>query len=153
MPEKTNQLNLHIVGFNEEDMIPEEEDIQNAFDRFLGDEEIEKQCPVCGDKQNFTKKTRFLNFPEVMIIVTQRFTFQNWTPTKVNTSVKVALENLDFMPYLVKGGIQDGEIGLPDEGEVEVEIDVEVNQEQLNQCIMMGIPELPAKHALVNTGN
>ena len=153
VPEKTNQLNLHIIGSQEDDMIPEEEDIQNAFDRFLGDEEIEKQCPACGDKQNFIKKTRFLSFPEVMIIVTQRFTFKNWTPTKINTAVKVPLENLDLTPYLVKGGIQDGESALPDGGEVEVEVDAEVNPEQLNQCLMMGLPELPAKHALINTGN
>ena len=153
LSEKTNQLVLHILGDHEDDMIPEEEDIKNAFERFFGDEAIEKTCPGCNCKQNFLKRTRFLNFPEVLIMVTQRFTFQNWTPTKVNTAVKMVLENLDFTPFQANGGVQEGETALPEGGEVEVEVEAEVNQEQLNQCLMMGLPELAAKHALVNTGN
>ena len=134
-------------------MIPEEEDVQNAFGRFFGDEAIEKQCPCCSGKQTFLKRTRFLNFPEVLIIVMQRFTFQNWTPTKVNTSVKMVLDNLDLTKFKAGGGLQEGEKALPDGGEVEVEVEAEVDQEQLNMCLMMGLPELGAKHALVNTGN
>jgi len=45
MPEKTNQLNLLLVSADDQDMIPEEEEMKNSFNRFLGDEIITKQCP------------------------------------------------------------------------------------------------------------
>jgi len=153
IPEKTNQLNLLIMKDSDEEMIPEEEEMKNGLERFLSDEAIEKDCPGCSGKQTFLRRTRFLNFPEVMIVVAQRFTFQNWTPTKINTSLKVILDDLDLTPYKVSGGVQEGETALPDGGEVEVEVDVEINQDQLNQCLMMGLPELAAKHALHSTGN
>lgn len=133
VPEKTNQMHLLLVGSDDEDMIPEEEEMKNSFERFFGDEIINKQCPGCGDAQNFTRRTRFLNFPEVLIMVTQRFTFQNWTPTKLNTSFKLILGDLDLEVYKANGGVQEGETALPDGGEVEVEEEVEVNQEMLNQ--------------------
>jgi len=94
-----------------------------------------------------------LTLPEVLIIVTQRFTFQNWTPTKVTTKVNTILNNLDLETYKVKGGVQEGEKALPEGGEVEMEVDPEINTEMLNQCVMMGLPEQAAKHALHNTGN
>jgi ubiquitin carboxyl-terminal hydrolase 5/13 len=124
-----------------------------GLQRYFGDEIIHKQCPKCGDKQNFTRRTRFLTFPEVLIMVTQRFTFQNWTPTKLNTSFKVILGDLDLETYRAKGGVQEGEEALPEGGEVEVEVEPEINGELLNMCLMMGLPEQPAKHALHNTGN
>lgn len=151
--ERTNQLNLLIVSHENPDIIPEEEDMRNALSRYFGDEIITKQCPGCNDKKNFTRNTRFLNLPEVLLIVAQRFTFQNWTPTKLNTSFKVILGDLDLEVYRHPGGIQPGEHALPEGGEVEVEEEAEVSQDLLNMCLMMGLPELPAKHALYNTGN
>jgi len=151
--EKTNQLNLLIVSHENPDIIPEEEEMQNALSRYFGDEIISKQCPGCNDKQDFTRNTRFLNLPEVLIVVTQRFTFQNWTPTKLNTSFKVILGDLDLETFKHPGGIQPGENALPEGGEVEVEEEAEVSQDLLNMCLMMGLPELPAKHALHQTGN
>lgn len=153
MPEKTNQLSLLVVSADNQDMIPEEEEMKNSFDRFFGDEIISKQCPECNEAKDFTKRTRFLSLPETLIIVTQRFTFQNWTPTKVTTKINTILNDLNLEAYKVKGGVQEGENALPEGGEVEMEVDPDINQEMLNQCVMMGIPEQAAKHALYNTGN
>jgi ubiquitin carboxyl-terminal hydrolase 5/13 len=151
--ERTNQLNLLITGFENDQEEPENYEMKTAFERYFGDEIINKDCPKCQCKQDFTKSTRLLNFPAVLMIVMQRFTFQNWTPTKIKTSVDVSIEDLDMEGFKAPGGIQPGEEALPDGGEVEVEVEAEVNADMLNQCLMMGLPELPAKHALHNTGN
>ena len=151
--ERTNQMNLLIVTEHTQDMIPEEEEMKNCLERYFGDEILNRSCPQCNGKCDFLKRTRFLNFPEVMIVVTQRFTYQNWTPTKVTTSTKMILDDLDLTSFQVPGGVQPGEEALPDGDEVEVEEEPEINQELLNMCLMMGLPELAAKHALHNTGN
>lgn len=130
--ERTNQLNLHIIAQENVDVIPEEEELSNALERYFGDEIINKNCPQCADKQDFNRRTRFLNFPEVLIVVTQRFTYQNWTPTKVNTALKVILDDLNLENFKAAGGLQPGEVGLPDGSEVEVEVEAEINQDLLN---------------------
>lgn len=43
---------------------------------------------------------------------------------------------------------------MPDENAAAtVDVEPELNMEILNQLLMMGIPEVPAKHAVYNTGN
>ena len=151
--ERTNQINLFIVSQENTDMIPETEELSNCIERYFGDEIVNKDCPKCNSKQDFNRRTRFLNFPEVLIVATQRFTYLNWTPTKVQTSLNMILNDLNLENFKASGGIQPGEVELPDGTEVEVEIEAEINQDLLNMCLMMGLPELPAKHALLNTGN
>lgn len=153
VPERTNQINLHIVTLENDVMLPEVEEMKNCLERFLGDEIINKECPSCNNKQDFVKRTRFLNLPETLIVVTQRFTFQNWTPTKVSTSLNMILEDLNFEEFKVPGGIQPGEVALPSGGEVEVEVEPNIDPALLNQCLMMGLPEQASKHALYQTGN
>ena len=135
------------------DAIPETEELSNCIERYFGDEIVNKDCPKCNSKENFSRRTRFLNFPEVLIIATQRFTYLNWTPTKVQTSLNMILNDLNLENFKAPGGVQPGEVELPDGSEVEVEVEPEINQELLNMCMMMGLPELASKHALLNTGN
>lgn len=48
------------------------------------------------------------------------------------------------------GELAQGEEELP---EVVQQVEPDLNQNELNMVIQMGIPELAAKHALWNTGN
>ena len=61
---------------------------------------------------------------------------------------------IDFEKYRSQGNgeLLPGEEGMP-EGDVDEEVEPELNQNLLSMVLQMGIPENPAKHALYKTGN
>ena len=47
----------------------------------------------------------------------------------------------------------EGELIIPEAKQEEQEVEPEINSELIGQCMMMGMTENAAKHALYNTGN
>jgi len=68
------------------------------LDRFFQTEIHELDCPVCKSKTNFSKTQRFLNFPNTLVFSTQRQSYIDWVPKKVETKL-LADETLDLLTY------------------------------------------------------
>lgn len=87
---KTNQLNLVLVG--EDGKEPDSVKLEECLDRFFSTDICEIDCPKCAKKTFFEKKTRFLNFPKALVMSTQRETFADWVPKKVETKLVLGSE-------------------------------------------------------------
>lgn len=89
------------------------------------------------------------------MIVLQRFVFDQWVPKKLEIELQVPQDNIDFEKFRGSNGIAgEGEQLLPQaQAPAEEEVEPELNQDELNMVIQMGIPPNAAKHALFNTGN
>ena len=149
--EKHNQLNLILL--KEDGVDVEWVELKDCLDRYFSDEEFEANCAECSKKTIFNKTVRFLNYPKVLMMSLQRFTFTGWVPAKVKAGLKAEESKLDMEQYRGVEGRQEGENAIPEDVEMEVEVEPEIDIEILNGVIGMGIPELGAKHAIISTGN
>ena len=89
--------------------------------------------------------------PKVMIASVHRFSLQNWVPKKVNIDLTQleAGKPVNLEQYMGRG-LQAGEEELPDMEEFDME-EPAFDAGMLGDVIAMGVPELHAKHALLNT--
>ena len=127
-----------------------------CLERFFADTEIEGvQCDHCNAKTTFTQRSRFITFPKVLAVVIQRFVFDDIGPKKLEIAMQVPKDgaSLDLQAFesATKGELAPGEEALPTGAAKMVE--PTLDQALLYEIIMMGIPELHAKHALHRTGN
>jgi uncharacterized UBP type Zn finger protein len=65
-------------------------DLNLCLSGFFADTEIEGvQCDHCGTKTNFTQRTRFISYPQVLAVVIQRFVFDLIGPKKLEIALQV----------------------------------------------------------------
>ena len=143
--------------------------IDEALKKFLSEEIIKLICPECKKEVDWTKTQRILNYPQYLIIVLQRFVFDNNNPLKLEVSFEPTLNNLDIK-ILSQSQKKENEKILdkekekdfekenedqkkkdsqkPKEEEEYVEQDIQFNQNDINELIGYGIPELGAKWSL-----
>jgi ubiquitin carboxyl-terminal hydrolase 5/13 len=119
---------------------------EKLLNNFKSPEYVEFQCPSCNTKTTASKSYSFLTFPKVLVLLVNRFVYNDWVPKKLECGVNVPVE-----PFSLQGfKFQDlAEEVLPEEAEKEPP----VNQFFLSQLIDMGITETQAKNALLRTGN
>ncbi len=132
-------------------------DLEACLQRFFSDEHIpDFNCAVCSKRTVCIKRTRLNTFPKVLMVILQRFVYDNWVPKKLEVELQVPLDHpQDFERYKgTCGQAQPGESLLPEaSAAVEEFVEPDLNGELLNQIIGMGVPEVAAKHALHTTGN
>lgn len=54
------------------------------MENFFADHQLDDVwCAGCEKKTTFTQKYRFLTFPKTLVVVLQRFVFDDWVPKKL----------------------------------------------------------------------
>ncbi|KAG9294738.1 hypothetical protein G9A89_008217 [Geosiphon pyriformis] len=124
---------------------------EQCLESFGADSMIEYKCPFCNRRTPALTNTRFVTFPQVLVIHMRRFEHENWVPRKINAPVLIPEGTINFDQYLGHGK-QDREELLPEEKPTEIS-QPNINEIILNQLINMGFPEIRCKKALIATGN
>ncbi|CAJ0638478.1 14343_t:CDS:10 [Entrophospora sp. SA101] len=125
--------------------------IEECLDSYTADSIIEYFCPACNKKASAITNTKFLSFPEILIIHARRFELVNWVPRKISVPILFKKDTLTFDKYLAKGR-QENETLLPEESSTGNQ-EPSINESDLNQLLLMGFPEIRCKKALIVTGN
>ena len=127
--------------------------LEECLSKFTGSEVVELDCPNCKKKSNFEKTQKITDFPAYLIIVFERFVYE-WVPIKLDVDFIIQSEKIDFKDLIRNHSNTEEKVVVEEEvKKEEIETDPEFNQEALNELIQNGIPELAAKHSLLNTGN
>ncbi|KAK4223366.1 putative ubiquitin carboxyl-terminal hydrolase [Podospora fimiseda] len=126
--------------------------IQKCLDHFTASETVELNCPACQGKE-FTKRTLFKTFPEVLVVNARKMTVINWVPMKVDVPVIVEDGAFSLDCYMSKG-LQPDEEPLPEDESVGSNAAAFVpNAEALAALEGMGFPRVRCEKALHATGN
>jgi ubiquitin carboxyl-terminal hydrolase 5/13 len=119
---------------------------------FLGEETVNLNCVKCGESTNYIRTQRVKSFPNYLIIVFGRFLY-DWVAFKLETKVEMPI---DFdIGLFAKDHKKEGELVITEDENcaIEEEVEPEIQQSSLNILIENGVPELAAKHALLNNAN
>lgn len=133
--------------------------IEESMKEWLSIAQVDIECDKCKKKTVFNKRQRMVNFPQYLIVLYQRFVY-DWVPYKVDIDLIInydkidfALLSSDFKPIegefklandLIVFKKQSESVSSKDEG-----VEPTFDKDSLAFLIDMGIPELPAKHALL----
>lgn len=105
------------------------------------------QCSVCG--QNEVRRTcMFRTFPDVLIVMMQRFVCPDWVPTKLQCSVEVPVDPFDLENLRE---VNQGEEPFPEQP-AQNQIP-QFNLQIVSEIMNLGFSDTQAKNALKNTGN
>ncbi|CAG8433686.1 10408_t:CDS:10 [Diversispora eburnea] len=124
---------------------------EQCLESFAGDAIIEYSCPACKRKTNAATNTRFVTFPEVLVVHTRRFDFENWVSRKISVPIIFSQDLINLDKYIAPEQPENEEL-LPDEPSSSGE-SISVDEMDLNQLLLMGFPENRCKKALITTGN
>jgi uncharacterized UBP type Zn finger protein len=91
-------------------------EFEACLQRFFGEEHIpDFQCSNCNKRTVCVKTQRINTFPRVMIIVLQRFVYDQWVPKKLEIELQVPQEFVDFERFRgTNGQVPSGEFLLPE---------------------------------------
>lgn len=134
--------------------------LDEALEKFLAEEIIENiDCPKCKSKSKFAKNQKIKNYPKYFIVLFQRFVY-DWVPIKLEVQLSFNPDNVNLKVLSRNHGkinekvLEDSsEIAKSEDPNEEIEIEPEFDQDKLNILIMNGVPELAAKHSLINANN
>jgi ubiquitin carboxyl-terminal hydrolase 5/13 len=118
---------------------------KNCLDAFAEGTHVDLLCPRCKRSQIFSKTTRFATFPEVLVVVSQRFVAPNWVPVKLKCSLNVP--ETEVVLESLRHAEQAGEDKLEDAPEAGA------NEAFVIQIMEMGFSDTQARNALKATGN
>lgn len=124
--------------------------LSECLGSLTGEEVVEKNCPSCGSKKDFSKRALFKTLPQQLVLNAQRFELFNWVPTKLDIPVEVADEPMDFSAYMSAGHDESEEL-LPEPEESGPTFTP--NPVALDQLVSMGFPSVRCEKALYVTGN
>ncbi|RHZ45258.1 hypothetical protein Glove_682g45 [Diversispora epigaea] len=124
---------------------------EQCLESFAGDAIIEYSCPACKRKTNAATNTRFVTFPEVLVVHTRRFDFENWVSRKISVPIIFSQDLINLDKYIAPEQPENEEL-LPDESSSSGE-SIPVDELALNQLLLMGFPENRCKKAFIATGN
>ncbi|KAL0069328.1 ubiquitin C-terminal hydrolase Ubp14 [Marasmius tenuissimus] len=121
-------------------------------DAFLGVEAIDEwTCSQCQSK-GALKQTRFVSFPEVLVVHAKKFQLVNWVPAKLDIPVVLPSDDLLIFDYKYLGkGLQPEETELP-EDESSGSALPHFDEGAMAQLTGMGFPEIRCQKALLATG-
>ena len=107
---------------------------------------VSLNCPVCKKESTFLKETKFLSFPDYLIVIAERFVMRDGMAKKIVALLEVP-ETAVQLEFLRAPDKENGEVMLPD-------VDTFMyNSETLDTMLAMGIPENHAKIVLKETNN
>ncbi|KXS13406.1 ubiquitinyl hydrolase [Gonapodya prolifera JEL478] len=119
--------------------------------RLCGEEDVHFECPN-GHRGIASKVTRFVTFPDYLVVQATRFVFENWVPKKLTIPLVVPQE-YNMETYRSEGK-RPGETILPEApSSPSASSGPQFNQAALEQLMAMGFPDVRCKKALLATGN
>lgn len=125
--------------------------LDECLSKLINSETVELNCPSCNKKSHFIKTQKINQYPAYLIIIFERFVY-DWVPIKLDVDFTFNSEKIDFKP-LTRSHSKENEKVLNEEVKADIEVEPEFDQNALSELILNGLPELAAKHALLNTGN
>lgn len=148
---RNNSLIFNIPKWKEKETNKEGCLFEECMHSWLSTDQVELDCSVCKKKTNYLRKQRMVDFPHYLIILYQRFVY-DWVPYKLDIDLHINYNSINFKALNYDFMKIEGEFEIPKdkEDEKEEEVEPEFKQESLNYLLDMGIPELGAKHALLN---
>lgn len=143
---KTNSVSLSIPIDYAQDSNEAVVSFNDAIASFAAGAIVDLKCPRCKVSTAFTKTTRFATFPEVLVVVSERFVCPNWVPTKLKCNLDVPQTDilLDGLRFVE----QPGEDKLESGQEV-----ADINEGFVLQIMEMGFSDTQARNALKATHN
>jgi ubiquitin carboxyl-terminal hydrolase 5/13 len=104
-------------------------------------------CSACGEN-SVRRNYMFKTFPDVMVVMVQRFVCPDWVPTKLQCSIDVPVNPID-LGYLRE--VNEGEEPFPDQPASAPKL--QFDPEAVSQIMAMGFSETQAKNALKAVGS
>lgn len=145
-------LNLSIPNWETKKEKGSKVTLEECLAKFLASEIVELDCPKCNKKSSFVKTQKINQYPAYLIIVFERIVY-DWVEIKLDVEFILGSDKLEFKS-LTRTHSKSNEVVIVEENKKEEEeVEPEFNQSALSELILNGIPELAAKHALLNTGN
>jgi len=133
--------------------------LDEVFEKFLSPEVLQMNCENCKETTNFNKTQKVENFPKYFIVLFQRFVY-DWVPLKLDVQLKFNENDINMKVLSREHKIENEKIleksnekAAEENENEEIEVEPEFDKEKLNALLMNGVPELAAKHALLNTNN
>ncbi|KAH0565883.1 hypothetical protein GP486_000713 [Trichoglossum hirsutum] len=126
---------------------------KECLDIFTGMEIVELNCPACGSKDGFSKRSLFKTFPEILAVKADRFDeVVNWVPTKLDVPVVVGDEPFTLDQYK-SPGLQPNEELLPEDTDAGNRPSFVPMEAAMRELEGMGFSRLRSEKALHGTGN
>ena len=154
---KNWSLNLNVVNWKECKDENSKISIDDCINKFLGEEILNDiSCPNCKEKTNWISTQKILNFPKYLILVFERFVFNDWVPVKLEVQLDLKLLDFDLKVFCrdhSKPNEKVIESGTDELNDLEEEKEPEFKQDDINFLLQCGIPELGAKWALFKNNN
>jgi ubiquitin carboxyl-terminal hydrolase 5/13 len=147
-------LNLTIPNWETKKEKGSKVTLEECIAKYLASERVELECPNCKKNSTFIKTQKINQYPAYLIIVFERFVY-DWVAIKLDVDFVLPSEDVNFNS-LTRIHSKNNENVIVEEvknEDEEVEVEPEFNQSSLSELLMNGIPELAAKHSLLNTGN
>nr|CAB3267567.1 ubiquitin carboxyl-terminal hydrolase 5 [Phallusia mammillata] len=155
--EERKEKNKADVKFDVGEVVRAKIPFQACLNQFAQDEFVPNfWSSALKEKAVATKRTRFLSFPDYLVVQLKKFTVgEDWIPKKLDVSIDMP-ELLDLNEY--RGtGIQPGETPLPDidppSQQTNTAPPMEVDEEAVLAISQMGFPMSRCRDAIVATGN
>lgn len=146
---RTWYLSLTLEELNKRINDTDEVKIDECLSEYLT-EKLEVNCEKCKKNTNHIANKKFLNYPEYLIIVFERFFYNEKGGVKSNAQFIINIDNVDFKilsPNISKDG--ENVVERLANGQEEKFIEPPFNTNDLNYLLQCGIPELGAKWALL----
>ncbi|KAL7421331.1 ubiquitin C-terminal hydrolase Ubp14 [Cryptotrichosporon argae] len=106
-------------------------------------------CSHCGIKVAAEKTTKFVTYPDLLVLHMKKFQLVNWVPTKLD--IPVMVPDTLSLDALRGAGRQDGEEEL--DSDAPAAAGPQFNEVALAQLEEMGFPTIRCQKALLATGN
>jgi ubiquitin carboxyl-terminal hydrolase 5/13 len=133
--------------------------LNEVLEKFLSPDVIQMNCDNCHEHTDFYKTQKIQNFPKYFIVLFQRFVY-DWVPLKLDVQLKFNENDINLKDlsreHIIENEkvIEESNEKASDENEnMEIEVDQEFDKDKINILLMNGVPELAAKHALINSNN
>lgn len=169
---KTWYLTLSVNDWKNNKSEDSECTMEDCIKKYISEEEVlEVDCPYCKIKRNWIKTNRILNFPKYLIVIFARFVF-DWVPVKLEVKFKALIDDCDLSLLQKEHKFQNERLIVEpikepvnkvvkvdqppkkqEEKEEEKEKEPTFNENDLNNLLQCGIPELGAKWALLKNDN
>ena len=107
--------------------------------------EVDLQCPYCQATRMFSKTAQFKTYPEVLVVMLNRFAQTEWVSKKILTGVTVPLDGLALEAY--RHSVDPSEELLPEASSAAPQF----SPSQIEAIMSMGFSQLQAQHALLQT--
>jgi ubiquitin carboxyl-terminal hydrolase 5/13 len=157
--QNTWYLPLYVPEWDKKKEESSQVSLDDVLEKFLSSEVLQMNCDNCHELTNFHKTQKIQNYPKYFIVLFQRFVY-DWVPLKLDVQLTFNENDINFKVLSREHKIENevvidetNEKAAEENDNTEIEVDQEFDNDKVNILLMNGVPELAAKHALLNSNN